>query len=85
MVAEGVATPQDVDSMWMINTGAQAGPFRMMDQVGPDVVLDIENHCAAERPGLPAGPRELLHRYVDAGHLGVKTGRGFYDDYAGVG
>lgn len=81
VVAEGVSTPQDVDRMWQINMGTQAGPLRMMDMVGLDVVLDIENHYAAERPGLSAGPRELLRTYVDAGHLGVKTGQGFYDDY----
>ncbi|RZU30235.1 3-hydroxybutyryl-CoA dehydrogenase [Streptomyces sp. BK022] len=79
VVADGVSTPEDVDRMWMINTGLKGGPFRMMDQVGLDVVLDIENHYAAENPGLPTGPRELLKGYVDAGHLGVKTGRGFYD------
>jgi 3-hydroxybutyryl-CoA dehydrogenase len=81
VVAEGVSTPQDVDRMWQINMGIPAGPFRMMDQVGLDVVLDIENHYAAKNPNLPTGPRELLRRYVDAGNLGVKTGRGFYDDY----
>ncbi|MEV0263661.1 3-hydroxyacyl-CoA dehydrogenase family protein [Streptomyces sp. NPDC050617] len=78
VVAEGVSTPEDVDEMWKINMGLDAGPFRMMDQVGLDVVLDIENHYAQERPHLPAGPRELLKKYVDAGHLGVKSGRGFY-------
>ncbi|WP_037853480.1 3-hydroxyacyl-CoA dehydrogenase family protein [Streptomyces sp. NRRL S-340] len=78
VVAEGVSTPQDVDEMWKINTGLGAGPFRMMDQVGLDVVLDIENHYAQERPHLPSGPRELLRKYVDAGHLGVKSGQGFY-------
>jgi 3-hydroxybutyryl-CoA dehydrogenase len=81
VVAEGVSTPADIDRMWQVNTGAPAGPFRLMDAVGLDVVLDIENHYAAERHGLPEGPRELLRKYVDADRLGVKTGAGFYDDY----
>ncbi|MFG3254540.1 3-hydroxyacyl-CoA dehydrogenase family protein [Streptomyces sp. NPDC048172] len=78
VVAEGVSTPEDVDAMWRINMGLAAGPFRMMDQVGLDVVLDIENHYARERPYLPEGPRQLLRKYVEAGHLGVKSGQGFY-------
>ncbi|MFQ6145931.1 3-hydroxyacyl-CoA dehydrogenase family protein [Streptomyces seoulensis] len=81
VVAEGVSTPQEVDRMWQINTGLRSGPFRQMDKVGLDVVLDIENHYAEENPALPTGPRALLRRNVDAGHLGVKSGRGFYDDY----
>ncbi|GAB3655615.1 3-hydroxyacyl-CoA dehydrogenase family protein [Actinocorallia lasiicapitis] len=81
VVAEGVSTPQDVDAMWCLNMGTKMGPFRMMDRVGLDVVLDIENHYAEENPHLPEGPRKLLRKYVDAGHLGVKTGQGFYDDY----
>lgn len=81
VVAEGESTPQDVDGMWRIIWGVPSGgPFRMMDEVGLDMVLDIENHYAAERPGLPEGPRRLLQQCVDAGRLGVKSGRGFYDD-----
>jgi 3-hydroxybutyryl-CoA dehydrogenase len=78
VVAEGVARPEDVDGMFRVNWGVPAGPFRMMDLVGLDVVLDIENHYAAEFPHLPQHVRELLRSYVDAGKLGVKTGEGFY-------
>lgn len=46
---------------------------------GLDVVLDIEEHYAAEDPSLPEGPRELLREYVGKGRLGVKSGAGFYD------
>jgi 3-hydroxybutyryl-CoA dehydrogenase len=80
VVAEGVATPQDVDQMFQLNTGS-AGPFRMMDQVGLDVVLDIEEHYCAEHPEYPEGPRRLLRTYLQQGRLGVKSGAGFYDDY----
>ena len=78
VVAEGVARPEDVDGMFKINWGVPAGPFQMMDLVGLDVVLDIENHYADEFPHLPQNARDLLQAYVDAGKLGVKTGEGFY-------
>ena len=81
VVAEGVSTPQDVDRMYQLNTGAAAGPFRMMDRVGLDVVLDIEEHYCAEHPEYPEGPRKLLRTYIAQGRLGVKSGAGFYDDY----
>jgi 3-hydroxybutyryl-CoA dehydrogenase len=81
VVAEGVSTPEDVDGMWQVNTGSAAGPFRLMDQVGLDVVLDIEEHYATEHPEYPEGPRKLLRTYVNQGKLGVKSGAGFYDDY----
>jgi 3-hydroxybutyryl-CoA dehydrogenase len=81
VVAEGVSTPAEVDKMYRINTGSAAGPFRMMDQVGLDVVLDIEEHYCAEHPEYPEGPRRLLRSYVQGGRLGVKSGAGFYDDY----
>lgn len=80
VVAEGVSTPQDVDQMFQLNTGS-SGPFRMMDQVGLDVVLDIEEHYCAEHPEYPEGPRRLLRTYIQQGRLGVKSGIGFYDDY----
>jgi 3-hydroxybutyryl-CoA dehydrogenase len=81
VVAEGVSTPPEVDRMFEINTGSSAGPFRMMDKVGLDVVLDIEEHYCAEHPEYPEGPRRLLRSYVERGRLGVKSGAGFYDDY----
>ncbi|QRY46091.1 3-hydroxyacyl-CoA dehydrogenase family protein [Mycolicibacterium boenickei] len=84
VVAEGVSTPQEVDRMFEINTGSAAGPFRMMDQVGLDVVLDIEEHYCAEHPEYPEGPRRLLRTYLEQGRLGVKSGAGFYDDYPHV-
>jgi 3-hydroxybutyryl-CoA dehydrogenase len=78
VVAEGVARPEDVDGMFKINWGVPAGPFQMMDLVGLDVVLDIENNYADEFPHLPENVRDLLRSYVDAGKLGLKTGEGFY-------
>jgi 3-hydroxybutyryl-CoA dehydrogenase len=78
VVAEGVARPEDVDGMFKLNLGVQAGPFQLMDLVGLDVALDIEKHYADEFPHLPTSARDLLQTYVDAGKLGIKTGEGFY-------
>ncbi len=82
VVEEGVAKPEDVDRMWNLFTASMSGPFRLMDKVGLDTVLAIEEHYAAIRKELPEGPRRLLQRYIDARWLGVKSGRGFYDDYS---
>jgi 3-hydroxybutyryl-CoA dehydrogenase len=78
VVADGVARPEDIDGMFKVNRRALEAPFQMMDRVGLDVVLDIENHYAEEFPHLPKSVRNLLQGYVDAGKLGVKTGQGFY-------
>jgi 3-hydroxybutyryl-CoA dehydrogenase len=43
------------------------------------VVLDIEEHYAAERTGIPEGPRKLLREYIAKGWLGKKSGTGFYN------
>lgn len=49
-----------------------------MDIVGLDVVRDIEEHYAENRPGLPLEPRRLLQDMINEGKLGVKSGEGFY-------
>lgn len=79
VVDEGVALPSDVDGLWEIFVRAGTPPFQLMDRVGLDVVLDIEEHYAAIRPGIPEGPRRLLRDYIERGRLGAKTGSGFYE------
>ena len=79
VVAEGVATPEDVDAIFERMFGTSHTPFRLMDMVGLDVVLDIEEHYAAERTGIPEGPRKLLREYIAKGRLGKKSGTGFYN------
>lgn len=78
VVAEGVGRPEDVDGLFKVALGVAVGPFQMMDLVGLDVALDIENHYVREFPHLSTSARELLQTYVDAGKLGIKTGEGFY-------
>jgi 3-hydroxybutyryl-CoA dehydrogenase len=79
VVDEGVASPSDVDRLWELFVRGGTPPFELMDRVGLDVVLDIEEHYAAIRGGIPEGPRRLLREYIDRGRLGVKTGGGFHD------
>lgn len=81
VVQEGVATPEDVDRIFQDVFRSPAGPFRMMDQVGLDVVLDIEEHYARVLDGIPEGPRTLLRNYIARGRLGMKSGHGFYSGY----
>ncbi|MDA9433838.1 3-hydroxyacyl-CoA dehydrogenase family protein [Bradyrhizobium sp. CCBAU 51627] len=79
VVAEGVASAEVVDAIYSQATGSQRGPFRLMDAVGLDVVLSIEENYAQHRLGLPEGPRILLKKMIAEGRLGIKSGRGFYD------
>jgi 3-hydroxybutyryl-CoA dehydrogenase len=79
VAAEGVASPAEVDALYRAVTGQKEGPFRKMDRVGLDVVLDIEENYAAHRDGIPESPRELVRSYLAQGRLGEKSGRGFYD------
>ena len=71
VVEEGVAPPADVDGMWNIFVRGGVPPFELMDRVGLDVVLDIEEHYASIRPGIPDGPRRLLRYHIEQGHLGA--------------
>lgn len=78
MWAEGYVDFRDIDRGWMVWTGMAAGPFGFMDNVGLDVVYDIEmvyyNESGDPRDFPPAALKEM----IDRGELGVKTGRGFY-------
>ena len=53
VVEEGVAPPADVDAMWNIFVRGGVPPFELMDRVGLDVVLDIEEHYASSVRGSP--------------------------------
>ncbi|KAH7089483.1 3-hydroxyacyl-CoA dehydrogenase [Paraphoma chrysanthemicola] len=78
-VAEGVASPEEVDAIFKEVLKTPKGPCEQMDVVGLDVVLDIEEHYAETREGLPQAPRQYLKTMIAEGKLGVKSGRGFYD------
>jgi 3-hydroxyacyl-CoA dehydrogenase len=79
VAAEEVATPAEIDAIFKDVLKTPKGPFEQMDVVGLDVVLDIEQHYAETRSGLPEQPRELLRKMIGKGKLGVKNGKGFYE------
>jgi len=78
VVDEGHAEPEDVDRLWAYFWGINYGPFGMMDQVGLNVVADIEDSYIAVSQDPTDQPSAALHRLVEAGNLGEKTGQGFY-------
>ncbi len=78
VVDGGHADPEDVDRLWALFWGIGYGPFGMMDQVGLDVVADIEDSYIAVSSDPTDHPSPALHALVDAGKLGEKSGEGFY-------
>jgi 3-hydroxybutyryl-CoA dehydrogenase len=77
-VMEGVGTPEAIDSVMKLGMNHPMGPLTLADFIGLDVCLAIMEvlHGGLGDPKYRACP--LLRRMVAAGHLGKKSGRGFY-------
>jgi 3-hydroxybutyryl-CoA dehydrogenase len=78
VVDQGIASVEDVDRTWMIQMESPMGPMAMMDMIGLDVVRDIELIYYAESGDQSDAPPQILLDKIEAGELGVKTGKGFY-------
>jgi 3-hydroxybutyryl-CoA dehydrogenase len=77
-VMEGVGTPEAIDTVMKLGMNHPMGPLALADLIGLDVCLAILE-VLQEGLGDPKyRPSPLLRRMVAAGHLGRKTGRGFY-------
>lgn len=77
-VHEGVAEPEDVDSVMKLGMAHPMGPLRLADFIGLDVCLDILNVLYEGFKDPKYRPCPLLVKMVDAGKLGDKAGEGFY-------
>lgn len=78
-VMEGVGTPESIDTVLRLGANHPMGPLQLADLIGLDVCLAI---LAVMHEGFGDSkyrPCPLLRRMVAAGHLGRKSGRGFYD------
>jgi 3-hydroxybutyryl-CoA dehydrogenase len=77
-VYEGVATPEDVDTVMKLGMAHPMGPLRLADFIGLDVCLSIMNVLYDGFKDSKYRPCPLLVKMVDAGRLGDKSGQGFY-------
>jgi 3-hydroxybutyryl-CoA dehydrogenase len=76
---EGVGTPEAIDEVMKLGMNHPMGPLTLADFIGLDTCLAIMNvlYDGFGDPKYRACP--LLRKYVEAGYLGKKSGRGFYD------
>ncbi len=78
-LSEGVATRESIDGIMKLGMNHPMGPLALADFIGLDVCLAIMNVLYDGFNDSKYRPCPLLKRYVDAGWLGKKTGRGFYE------
>lgn len=79
VVLEGVASAEDVDTAMKLGYNMEVGPLALADRMGLDEVMKWMEHLFRELGDLKYRPCPILRMKVRAGHLGVKTGKGFFE------
>jgi 3-hydroxybutyryl-CoA dehydrogenase len=79
MYEDGFATREDIDEGMKLGAGHPMGPLQLCDFIGLDVLYAVCDSLYEEFKRAEYAPPPLMKRMVASGHLGRKTGRGFYD------
>ncbi len=79
LVSEGVAEPEDIDKAITLGLNWPMGPLKLLDFVGIDTALSISEVMMQQFEDSKYRASPLLRQMVRAGHLGRKSGKGFYD------
>ena len=79
ILAEGVATAEDIDRAMQLGANHPMGPLKLGDLIGLDICLNIMDVLYNETGDTKYRANSLLRKYVRVGWLGRKSGRGFYE------
>ncbi|MGB5138133.1 MAG: 3-hydroxyacyl-CoA dehydrogenase family protein, partial [Candidatus Zixiibacteriota bacterium] len=78
VLMEGISSADEIDNAMKLGFGFNMGPLALADMMGLDEVMAMMENLLNELSEHKYNPCPLLRKMVRAGHLGVKTGQGFF-------